>query len=68
MKWVVLSDLHMKFNNFDSSQARKKLIEELEKKKGSISFVLITGDCFLKNDGNTWVSCTTGKCLWHRKR
>ena len=43
MKWVVLSDLHMKFNNFDSSQARKKLIEELEKKKGSISFVLITG-------------------------
>ena len=45
MKWVVLSDLHMKFNNFDSSQARKKLIEELEKKKGSISFVLITGDC-----------------------
>ena len=20
MKWVVLSDLHMKFNNFDSSQ------------------------------------------------
>ena len=51
MKWVVLSDLHMKFNNFDSSQARKKLIEELEKKKG-----------------NTWVSCTTGKCLWHRKR
>ena len=52
MKWVVLSDLHMKFNNFDSSQARKKLIEELEKKKGSISFVLITGDCFLKNDGD----------------
>lgn len=52
MKWIVLSDLHMKYNNFATKQAQDELIKTLAKEKGNISFVLITGDCFLKNDGD----------------
>ena len=52
MKWIVLSDLHMKYNNFATKQAQEGLLETLEREKGKISFVLITGDCFLKNEGN----------------
>lgn len=54
MKWIVLSDLHMNFKNCTTNSARKKLIEQLEKerKKGKISFVLITGDCLHKNNGD----------------
>ena len=55
MKWVVLSDLHMNFKNCTTKIARKKLIEQLKKenKEGSISFIVITGDCFHKNKGDT---------------
>lgn len=52
MKWIVLSDLHMKYNNFATKQAQDELIKTLAKEKGNISFVLITGDCFLKNEGD----------------
>ena len=52
MKWIVLSDLHMKYNNFATKQAQEGLLKTLEKERGKISFILITGDCFLKNEGN----------------
>lgn len=55
MKWVVLSDLHMNFRNCTTRIARTKLIEQLEKEnvKGKISFIVITGDCFHKNTGDS---------------
>ena len=54
MKWVVLSDLHMNFKNCNTKIARKKLIEKLKKenKESSISFIIITGDCFHQNEGD----------------
>ena len=54
MKWVVLSDLHMKFKNCTTEIARKKLREALKKEseKEKISFILITGDCFHHNEGD----------------
>ena len=42
MKWIVLSDLHMKYNNFATKQAQEGLLETLEREKGKISFVLIS--------------------------
>lgn len=53
MKWVVLSDLHMNFKNCTTNTAREHLLDALktERKKGEISFVLITGDCLHQNKG-----------------
>lgn len=52
MKWIVLSDLHMLCNNFDTKDAQEKLLAELRKMKGQISFVIITGDCFNQSKGD----------------
>lgn len=52
-KWIVLSDLHMQFNNCNTNTARKKLLDALgrEKEKGDITFMLITGDCMHQHKG-----------------
>lgn len=57
MKWVVLSDLHMKFKNCTTEIARKKLSETLKEENlnEKISFILITGDCFHHNKGDIHV-------------
>lgn len=54
MKWIVLSDLHMNFKNCTTKIARRKLLEtiETENRKGKISFILITGDCFHQYEGD----------------
>lgn len=53
MKWVVLSDLHMQIRSGTTEIAREKLIETLkeEREKGEISFILLTGDCMNKHEG-----------------
>ena len=48
MRWVVLSDLHLSFENCTTSEARKTLLDTLQQEKeqnGEISFILLTGDC-----------------------
>lgn len=54
MRWVVLSDIHLSFKNYDTSVLRKELIITLENeaKKVPFSFVLITGDIMFKYNDN----------------
>lgn len=75
MRWVVLSDLHMDFNNCTTEIARNKLIEKLkcENDSDNISFVIITGDCFHRNKGDVkeielFISRIAKACKISKKR
>lgn len=53
MRWLVLSDLHLKFGNNGTNMARNELckfLEEKKKKDGNLSFILVTGDCMYKHE------------------
>lgn len=54
MRWLVLSDIHFQFKNFNTEIARQKLIKVIseEAKKEEISFILITGDCLHKHQAD----------------
>lgn len=48
MRWLVISDLHFTFKNYNTLVLRDRLLKYLKKecsKNGSLSFILITGDC-----------------------
>jgi UDP-2,3-diacylglucosamine pyrophosphatase LpxH len=46
INWLVFSDLHFQFKNFDTSVLRKKLIDFLSDTEQQTDFILIAGDCF----------------------
>lgn len=46
INWLVFSDLHFQFNNFDTSVLRGKLLKFLEHNEHPTDFILIAGDCF----------------------
>ncbi|OPJ65746.1 metallophosphoesterase [Clostridium chromiireducens] len=46
LRWLHLSDLHFKSNDYESKHLRKRLLKYLEKKKIECDFVAITGDIF----------------------
>ena len=54
MRWLVLSDIHLQFENCDTEIARQKLIKVIseEAKKEEVSFILITGDCLHKHQAD----------------
>ena len=48
MRWLVISDLHFTFKNYNTLVLRDRLLKYLKKecsKNGPLSFILITGDC-----------------------
>lgn len=55
MKWLVFSDLHKAVHNYISKEGRKKLIDKIAgiNNKGSVDFVLFTGDLFNQGIGNS---------------
>ncbi|WP_195604215.1 metallophosphoesterase family protein [Clostridium tyrobutyricum] len=44
IRWIHLSDIHFSINNYKTQWLRDKLIESLEKEKGKIDILIITGD------------------------
>lgn len=51
MRWLVISDLHFNFKNYNTLVLRERLLKYLQKecdKEGALSFILITGDCMFQ--------------------
>lgn len=52
ISWLVFSDLHFSYKNFETTELRDKLPEFLKKEKISADFILVAGDCFYQLSKN----------------
>lgn len=52
LNWYVFSDLHLQYNGFKTDMLRNSLLNFLESNKKETDFILISGDCFYKNNSS----------------
>lgn len=54
MRWIVISDIHINYIDYKTTNARKRFIEKLEEfdKNRKIDFVIIAGDLMFQNKGD----------------
>ena len=52
MKWLHLSDIHFADLGFDAAKLRSALVSQLKALSPDLDFILITGDCFYRNDSS----------------
>lgn len=48
LRWLHLSDLHFNFPGYETDWLRDQLFFKLEEFKGSIDFLVVTGDLLFK--------------------
>lgn len=52
MKWLHLSDIHFADLGFDTEVLRNSLLSKLKELSLNLDFIIITGDCFYKNNAS----------------
>lgn len=53
MRWLHISDVHFTYKGYDSQKVRDMLLVKLKELNMTMDFILITGDCFYQNQGDS---------------
>lgn len=63
MKWLHISDVHFKNFGYDTSKLRKSLVDRLTDLQLKLDFIIITGDCFYRNEATAEIITELKKFL-----